>query len=258
MIFSGIKKVRDKFNLTDDGMFVKGIVKNSRVRLNDGHNCKVLHISAPTEISTAAGEALKAFSQKPYKAKVQVDTNSVTYTFLEILTPYSAEKICQVLEGASKIIYDQNPSLPPPEEDPADDAASSKKAVNVGSVVAAIGGMVIAFAAPFLLKEWRAIKYASDLAQSIQSSCPAQIDEWTTLDSARSSLFKVYLDYTVEEFQDLEENADQIIKENFIQNLRDSGSNKELFERTIWFILTYKNVAGEELFSIKIVPVDYK
>ncbi|MBQ6028780.1 MAG: hypothetical protein IJL24_04555, partial [Treponema sp.] len=195
-----MKKVRDKFNLSDDGTFVKGTVKNCRVRLNDGRNCKILHIDAPAEISDRTREALQSFSEKPFKAKVQVDNKSATFTFAEFLWPYSWKKICQVLEGAAKIIYDQDPSLPPPEEDPADDAASSKKAVNVGSVVAAIGAMIIAFAAPFLLKEWRAVKYASDFAQSIQASCPAQIDEWTTLDSARSSLFKVYLDYTVEEF----------------------------------------------------------
>ncbi|MBQ9626742.1 MAG: hypothetical protein IJR40_06165, partial [Treponema sp.] len=68
MLFPGIKKVRDKFNLSDDGQFVFGTVKNSRVRLCDGRNCKILTLRAPAEISDQTREALQKFAQKPYKA----------------------------------------------------------------------------------------------------------------------------------------------------------------------------------------------
>ena len=89
MLFPGIKKVRDKFNLSDDGQFVFGTVKNSRIRLCDGRNCKILTVSAPAEISDQTREALQKFAQKPYKARVQVDTQSVTFTFVEILSRWN-------------------------------------------------------------------------------------------------------------------------------------------------------------------------
>lgn len=131
MILLGIKKIRDKFNLTDDGLFVEGTVKNSRIRLCDGRNCKILSITAPTTISETARSALQKFSEKPFKAKVQFDSQSqsVTFTFREYLWPYSWKKIGEVIENASKIIYDENPELPPPEETV--DAQDMEKAVNM-------------------------------------------------------------------------------------------------------------------------------
>lgn len=257
MLFPGIKKVRDKFNLSDDGKFVKGTVRNSRVRLCDGRNCKILTVSAPAEISDQTREALQKFSQKPYKAKVQVDTKSVTFTFVEILWPYSWEKICQVLDGAAQIFFDANPNLPAPEAEP-EEAASEGRAVNVNFYLRLAGIAIVAAFLPLMLKEWKSIKTAEDCARSIAAECPVQLDEWTSLDSASSSWHKVILNYTITGHENLLDDAQQIIKENFIQSLKSDGSNEYLYERTVWFILNYNDVDGSQLFQIKIVPIDYK
>ena len=257
MLFPGVKKVRDKFNLSDDGKFVKGTVRNSRVRLCDGRNCKILHIAAPQEISEETRAALEKFSQAPYKAKVQIDTQSVTYTFREIFAPYSWKKICDVLEGTSKIIFDANPNLEAPQEEAAP-AELSAKAYDMKKMLSMMAAVAIAVAAPYLLKEVRSFKYAADLARSIQAECPTQLDEITTLDSATSSLFKVYMNYTVTDPLALNDEAALVIKENFIANLRENDLNKELFEKTIWFLLNYNDPSGNQILQIKIVPVDYK
>jgi len=78
------------------------------------------------------------------------------------------------------------------------------------------------------------------------------------LDSASSSWHKVVLNYTIKGHEELLDDAPQIIKENFIESLKSDGSNEYYYERTVWFILNYNDVDGNELFQIKIVPIDYK
>ncbi|MDE7228514.1 MAG: hypothetical protein K2N31_09370, partial [Treponemataceae bacterium] len=98
MIFPGIKKIRDKFNLTDDDLFVRGVVRNSSIRLCDGHNCKILSVTAPAEISGTASAALQKFSEKPFKANIEIVGNTATFTFREYVWPYSWKKIGEVIE----------------------------------------------------------------------------------------------------------------------------------------------------------------
>lgn len=256
MIFPGIKKVRDKFNLTDNGLFVKGAVRNSRIRLCDGRNCKILSIIAPAEISETARKALQKFSEKPFKAKVEIDGNSATFTFREYLWPYSWKKIGEVIEGATKIIYDENPHLPASEEAESE-SVMEKKAVNIGHSIAIIFLIVIICSRPFWTKGLLSVKFASDFARYANAYCPMQIDEYTRLDSASSRLFKIYLNYTVCGI-DLESQDAEIIKETFIKNLRASGYVAKISDQTIWFILNYSDSNGDEIFRITILPVDYK
>lgn len=259
MILLGIKKIRDKFNLTDDGLFVEGTVKNSRIRLCDGRNCKILSITAPTTISETARSALQKFSEKPFKAKVQFDSQSqsVTFTFGEYLWPYSWKKIGEVIENASKIIYDENPELPPPEET-VDVQDMEKKAVNMGRLFATMLLIVVVASGRLLLPNYLlSARYASAFARSVNADCPMELDEWTSLDSASSSMFKIYLNYTVYGM-DLESQDAESIKEMFVQNLRESGAAAEIADRTVWFILNYFDSDGNEIFQIRIVPVDYK
>ena len=271
IFFFGIKKIRDKFNLTDDVLFVKkrtfkifvkGTVKNSRIRLCVGRNCKILSITAPTTISETARSALQKFSEKPFKAKVQFDSQSqsVTFTFGEYLWPYSWKKIGEVIENASKIIYDENLELPPPEETV--DAQDMEKAVNMVPLFPTVLLMVVfVVLGQLLLPNYLlSARYASALARSVNADCPMEWDEWTSLDSASSSMFKIYLNYTVYGM-DLESQDAENIKEMFVQNLRESGVAAEIADRTvwfIWFILNYFDSDGNEIFQIRIVPADYK
>lgn len=256
MIFPGIKKVRDKFNLTDDGLFVTGVVKNSRIRLCDGRNCKILSMTAPAEISESARAALQTFSEKPFKAKVKIDGNSATFTFAEYVLPYSWKKISEVIGGAAKIIYDENPDLSAPEE-AASEKVVEKKAVNLGRFIVTICLIAVICSRPFWKKGFLSVKFASDFARYVNAECPMQIDEYTRLDSASSRLFKIYLNYTACGI-DLESQDAEIIKELFIQNLRASGNTAIIADKTIWFILNYFDSDGKEICSITIVPVDYR
>ena len=256
MIFPGTKKIRDKFNLTDDGRFVRGVVRNSSIRLCDGLNCKILSITAPAEFSETAREALQKFSEKPFKANIEIDGNAATFTFREYFWPYSWKKIGEVIEGAAKIIYDENPSLPASEET-ASGAVIEKKAVSMGHAIAKICLLVIVALAPFLRKEWSYVRFASDFARYVNADCPKQLDEWTRLDSASSRLFKIYLNYTICGI-DLESQDAEIIKEMFIENLRASGDTVNLSNLKVWFILNYADSDGNEIFQIAIFPVDYR
>ena len=259
MIFPGIKKIRDKFDLKDDGLFAQGVVRNSRIRLCDGHNCKILFITAPTEISEAVSKALQKFSEKPFKANIEIDGNVAIFTFREYVWPYSWKKIGEVIESAAKIIYDENPGLPASEE-AASGAGTEKEAVGMGYGIAKIAKvclLVIVALSPFLRKEWSYVRFASDFARSADADCPKQLDEWTRLDSVSSRWFKIYLNYTVYGI-DLESLDTESIKESSIQTLRAAVGAAGLSDLKVWFILNYADSDGNEIFQITIFPVDYR
>ena len=259
MIFPGMKKIRDKFDLKDDGLFVRGVVRNSSIRLCDGHNCKILSITAPTEISEAVSKALQKFSEKPFKANIEIDGNVAIFTFREYVWPYSWKKIGEVIEGAAKIIYDEHPGLPASEE-AASGEGTEKEAVGMGYGIAKIAKScltVIVALGLFLGKEWSHVRFASDFARSANADCPRQLDEWTRLDSVSSRWFKIYLNYTVYGI-DLESQDAERIKEMFIENLRASVDAAELSNISVWFIINYADSDGNEIFQVTIFPADYR
>ncbi|MBD5428285.1 MAG: hypothetical protein HDR39_03010 [Treponema sp.] len=259
MIFPGMKKIRDKFDLKDDGLFVRGVVRNSSIRLCDGHNCKILSITAPTEISEAVSKALQKFSEKPFKANIEIDGNVAIFTFREYVWPYSWKKIGEVIEGAAKIIYDEHPGLPASEE-AASGEGTEKEAVGMGYGIAKIAKScltVIVALGLFLGKEWSHVRFASDFARSANADCPRQLDEWTRLDSVSSRWFKIYLNYTVYGI-DLESQDAERIKEMFIENLRASVDAAELSNISVWFVINYADSDGNEIFQVTIFPADYR
>ena len=259
MLFPGIKKVRDHFNFTDDGNFVNGVLKNSRIRLCDGHNCKILYITAPAEISESTRQALLEFSKKPYNAKLQINTQSVSFTFREIFAPYSWKKICQIIEKAADIFYSANPDLTAPDvEDSGQVTAINSKSVNIGSMFIKFGIIAAAFIGPFIFKELKAIDFAAEYAKTVSAECPVQIDEYTRLDSASSSWHKVFLNYTFTTDDEVTEDLPENIKQNFIDNLKVNNWDSYFYERTTWFMLNYFDLDGNQLFQVKIVPIDYK
>ncbi len=260
MILPGIKKIRDHFNLQDDGTFVFGTVKNSYVHLCDGHNCKILYLRAPTEISEQTGKALNKFSEKPYKAKVRLNTQSVSFTFYEFIAPYSWKKICEVLEGSARIIYNANPEL---EADTSESelgapASIAKKATNFAQVLSIIAAIIFAGVLRICIKEYKSARFASGMAQAMNAECPVQAED-IRLDTVTSKGYKVYLNYTFTfEISELDESAQQTLKEEFIKNLKENELTEELYRQTIWFFLTYHDLDGNELFQTRILPVDYK
>ena len=263
MLFPGIKKVKNYFNLQDDGTFVFGTVKNSYIRLCDGHNCKILLVNAPEEISDQTREAVKKFSDKPYKAKIQINTKSITFTFTEILTPYSWKKICEIIEGCTQIIYNANPELKADTStsESSESTSIAKKATNPAKVLVEIIGIIaiiFAVSRPFISQEYKSAKFASGMAQAMNAECPVQM-EGITLEKVESKRNKIYLNYTFTfDTTELDENASQLLKDEFIKNLKDNGVTGDLFEQKIWFFLIYHDLDGKELFQIRIVPIDYK
>lgn len=258
MLYPGIKKVRDKFHLSDDGTFVLGTVKNSRIRLSDGVNCKILLITAPSEISDDARTFLNKFSKSPYKARIQINTESVAFTFKEYLLPYSWKKICDVITDCSDYFFNENPMLEASPEDATAVSNSKMKSVDMKYLFKIILVCVLAATAPFFKSEFSRIKFASDMVKSMAVECPIQVDEVTVLDSVRAEHGKVYMYYKVSDADFLSDGADEFLKAGFIENLRTNGTNSMLFDKKIWFFLIYSDSKGDEILRIRIVPVDYK
>lgn len=259
MLLPGIKKVRDYFNFTDDGKVVSGILQNSRIRLCDGVNCKILYITAPAPLNDETKEALNKFTQSPYRAKVEFNTQSVTFTFREIFAPYSWKKICDIITETAKIFYNANPGLQAPkQEDEAQLTNLNTQSQNVGRFYRTIFLLVLAFLLPLAFKEYKQIEFTKQAAKEISQDCPSQIDDITRLDSASSSWNKLFMNFTFTEEVEVSDELEQTIKENFITNLKENGIDEVFYANMTWFILQYHDLEGKALFEIKIFPINYK